>query len=148
VEVADLHDLGAKSAAYGHPLAAHPLGHHDEHAVALDGGDHGEGVAGVAGGGLDDGVAPPEEAFALGAFDHVLRDARLYRTRRVEVLALAVDALYIEQRRVPHRVEDAARDAGEPCHGLLLLFEELLVLLGGKQVPLADARSFRIQPSP
>src|SRR5829696_1925173 len=113
VEVADLHHLGAERAAYGETFSAHPLGHHDEHAVALDGGDHREGVAGVAGGGLDDGVAPPEEPFAFGAFDHVLRDARLDRSRRVEVLQLGPDPLDAHQRRVADAVEHAG---GGPPH--------------------------------
>jgi hypothetical protein len=48
VEVADLQDLGAEGAAYGDPLACHTFRHYDQHPVALHGGYHREGVAGVA----------------------------------------------------------------------------------------------------
>ncbi len=57
VEMSHLQDLGSEGAAYGDPLARHPLRHDDEHPVALDGGDHGQSVSGVARGGLDYGVA-------------------------------------------------------------------------------------------
>jgi hypothetical protein len=41
------------------------------------------------------------------AFDHVLGDAGLHGARRVQVLQLAVDALYLEQGRPADGVEDA-----------------------------------------
>jgi hypothetical protein len=107
VEVPDLHDIGPEGAAYGDPLAAHPLGHDDEHPVSLDGCYHRERVARVAARGLDDGVAVVEQALVLGAFDHVLRDTRLYGARRVQVLHLAVDAIYLDQGCPPDGVEDA-----------------------------------------
>ena len=48
MEVPNLQDIGPEGAAYGNPLARHPLGHDDEHPITLHGGDHREGVAGVA----------------------------------------------------------------------------------------------------
>src|SRR5918998_2309898 len=125
VEVADLQDLGAEGAAYGDPLARHPLRHHDEHAVALHGGDHGEGVAGVARRCLDYCVALGEEALPLGALYHVLGDARLYGAGGVEVLELAVDAFDLEHRRIAYGVEDALRDA--PVARSVCLHRDLLL---------------------
>src|SRR5215212_5817294 len=60
VEVADLHHLCPEGAADGDPLPAHPFGHHDEHPVTLDRGDHREGVARVARSCLDDRIAPSQ----------------------------------------------------------------------------------------
>src|SRR5215204_3074953 len=107
VEVSDLHYLGPESAADGDPLAAHPLGHHDEHPVAFDRGDHREGVARVARRGLDDGIATSQESLVLGAFDHVLRYACFDGPGRVQVLEFAVDALDLEHRSVSYIIEDA-----------------------------------------
>ena len=64
------------------PFRAHPIGHHDEHPVALHGGDHAHGVAGVAAGSPRRSCRLGQEApLALGPLDHVLGDARLDRAR-------------------------------------------------------------------
>ena len=60
-------------------------------AVAADSGDHGDGRAGVAGGGRDEGIAGFQATVALGAVDDVLRDAILDRSGGVEVLRLGED---------------------------------------------------------
>src|SRR5918997_7186716 len=130
MEVADLQDLRSEGAAYSYSFGAQALGHNHEHLVAFDGGDHREGVAGVAGCGLDDGVAFGEQTLPLGLLHHVPGDSRLDRARGVEVLELAVDALDLEHRRVPYGVEDAARESALARsglqHGLDLLFRRYI----------------------
>jgi hypothetical protein len=76
-----LHGLGA--------FHREVLRHDQHHAVALDGRGHGQGDAGVAGGGFDQGVAGLDLAALLGALDH--REGRpvLDRTGRVVAFQLA-----------------------------------------------------------
>ena len=109
MEVPDFEHLRPEGPAYGYALAAHPAGHDHEHPVAFYGGDHREGVARVAGGRFYYSVALFEESFILGAFDHVLGDARLHGTGGIQVLQLAVDAFEFQKRSIPDGVEDVVR---------------------------------------
>ena len=106
VEVADFEDLRSERPRDRHALRAHPVGHDDEHPVALHGGHHAHRIAGVAAARLDDRVARMEQPLAFGSLDHVLRDARLDRARRVEELELDPDAVDPDQRGMADRVED------------------------------------------
>src|SRR5690606_41200973 len=74
-----------------------------------------EGVAGVAAGGLDDGVAGLEQSFLLCPLDDVGGDPRLDRAGGVEELALGEDAvLELEHRGVVYGVEDGTGNLGVP----------------------------------
>ena len=63
-------DLGTVGLQEPDLLAAHLVGQHENAAVALDGGRHGQPDAGVAGGRLDDRAAWPQPALPLGLVDH------------------------------------------------------------------------------
>ncbi len=118
VEAPAKQHLGAIGARDRHALAGQAFRHHHQHAVALDRGDHRQGIAGVAAGGLDDGAAGLEQTLAFGARDHVFGDARLDRAGWIEEFELGVDTLDLEQRRVADRIEDAGGDACKACiHG-------------------------------
>ncbi len=78
VEVPDVQYLGAEGGAYGDPLARHALRHHDEHPVALDGGDSLRSCR--RGGG----------ALPFCTFDHVIRDARSISSGGVSPMASRV----------------------------------------------------------
>eukprot|EP01136_Pigoraptor_vietnamica_P031983 Opistho-1_new@93269 len=65
------------------------LRHDQHHAVALDGGGHGQGDAGVARGGFDQRVAGLDLTALLGALDHRERRAVFHRTGRVVAFELA-----------------------------------------------------------
>src|SRR5205085_10706979 len=67
------------------------VGHHEDAAVALDGGADREPDAGVAGGRLDDRAARLQLPFALGRLDHRQPDAVLDRAAGVQVLELCKD---------------------------------------------------------
>ena len=84
--------------------------HHEDAAVALERGRDRQAVAGVAGRGLDDGPAGPQEAGPLGRLDHRQADAVLHGAARVEHLQLGQ-----EQRPALDRSEVAgqARDPDE-----------------------------------
>ena len=70
-------------------LYAHGFGHHDDDAVAL-GSCHGsQADAGIARGGLDDHGAFLQQTLGLGVVDHLLGNAVLHGTGRVEVLQLS-----------------------------------------------------------
>src|SRR5215207_8677868 len=114
VEVPHLQHLGAQRPAYGDPLAAHPLGHHHQHPVALRGCHHREGVARVAASCFDYGVARFKETLHFGLLDHVLGDSSLDRARRVQVLQLGPNAVDLDQRRIPYRVEHAGNRSPHP----------------------------------
>ena len=95
-------------------LAAHLVGQNEDAAIALDGGDHGEAEAGVAGGGFDDGAARPQPAAPLGFGDHGQADAVLDAAGRVQRLDLGVhgrleplrDAPQPYQRRLADRLQN------------------------------------------
>ncbi len=99
-----LHGLGA--------LHRQVLRHDQHHPVALDRRGHGQGDAGVAGGGLDQRVAGLDLAALLGPADHRQRRSVLHRAGRIvafelaqdHIAALAVvlrtDALQRHQRRL------------------------------------------------
>ncbi|MDT4846202.1 hypothetical protein FQZ97_802170 [compost metagenome] len=131
--------LGAVGGHGGLAFGAHVVGHDQHHLVALDGGGHGQGDAGVAGGGLDQGVAGLDVAAQLGAGDHRQGRAILDRTGRVvafefdqeRVAGFAGQALQTDQRGVADAVGDGgvlqshgglrnpdaggAYDSGKPC---------------------------------
>jgi hypothetical protein len=60
------HDVGAEGAHGLAPLDGEVLGHDQHHAVAAHGRRHRQGDAGVAAGGLDQGVARLDVAALLG----------------------------------------------------------------------------------
>ena len=82
------------------------VGHHEDAAIALEGGRDGQAVAGVAARRLDDRAARLEQALALGRFDHRQPDAVLDRPARVEHLHLR------QQERLSI---DGAEVAGDPA---------------------------------
>ncbi len=70
------HDFRAEGAQQNAALGAHGLGHGEDKPVAFDGGDEGEGDAGIAAGGFNkDGFARGDFASPLGVFDHGIADA-------------------------------------------------------------------------
>jgi hypothetical protein len=99
------------------PLGAHVLGHDQHHAQPPHGRGHGQGDAGVAAGGLDQGVAALDLAPLLGLHDHVQGRAVLDRARGVVALELGEDAvaglpghaLELHQRCVADEVLQASR---------------------------------------
>ena len=105
-------DLGAVGLEQADLLGAHLVGQDEDAAVALDGGDHGQADAGVAGGRLNDGAARPQPAAALRLGDHGHADAVLHAAAGVEGLDLDVDA-----RLQPFR-ETAQPDQRRPADGL------------------------------
>jgi hypothetical protein len=85
------HQLGAVGLHGLAPLDGQVLGHDQHHAVAADGGGHGQGDAGVAAGGLDQGVAGPDLAPGLGLGDHGQGRPVLHRAGRIVALQLHQD---------------------------------------------------------
>lgn len=63
-------ELGAVDGHGGAPFYREVVGHDEDHVVAADGGYHGEGDAGVAAGGFDEGVAWADVAPGFGLLDH------------------------------------------------------------------------------
>ena len=63
--------------------------HDQDHAIALDGRRHGQRDAGIAGGGLDQGVAGTDLAARLGSGDHRDRRPILDRAGRIIAFELA-----------------------------------------------------------
>ena len=64
------------------------LRHDQDHPVAHDRRGHGQGDAGIAGGGLDQGITGLDVAALLGQTDHRQRRAILHRARRVVAFEL------------------------------------------------------------
>jgi hypothetical protein len=81
--------LGTKGFHGLHALDGQVLRHDEHHAVALDGGSHGQRNAGVARGGLDQRVARLDVATLLGPLNHGQGRAVFDRTRRVIAFQLA-----------------------------------------------------------
>ncbi|MNN03187.1 hypothetical protein D3C81_1158670 [compost metagenome] len=112
--LAHLDQLGAVGAHRRLALGAHVVRHDQDHPVALDRRGHGQGDAGVAGSGLDQGVAGLDVAAQLGMADHRQRRAILHRAGRVVafqldqkgVRGLARQALQAHQRGVADAVGD------------------------------------------
>ena len=108
------HDVGAVGAQQVDLLPRHLVGHHRDHAVALQPGGDRQAGAGVARGRLDDRAAGHQPAVALGGLDQRDRDAVLDRAARVERLELGdqaraqagADPRQPDERRVADRVED------------------------------------------
>ena len=73
-------------------LDAHRLRHDDDDAVSARGGDGCQTDTGVARGRLDDDRTRLQQAFFLGIVDHLLGDAVLDRSRRIEVFQLRQNA--------------------------------------------------------
>ena len=69
-------------------LDAHGLGHGEDDAVALGGGDGRKADAGIAGGGLNDDGAGLQQALCLRILDHRLGDAVLDTAGGVQVFKL------------------------------------------------------------
>src|SRR6266851_3886407 len=84
-------EVGAVGAHDLLALLAHPLGHDDRAAIALDGRDEGAGDPGVAGRALEHAHPRAEIAPRLGAVEHVQIDAVLEAARRAVPLELHVD---------------------------------------------------------
>mmetsp|Transcript_96025 Transcript_96025/g.273767 ORF Transcript_96025/g.273767 Transcript_96025/m.273767 type:complete len:486 (-) Transcript_96025:54-1511(-) len=119
-------------AEHAHELAAldaERLRHGDDALVAALGCKHGNGDAGVARGGLDNGVARLEETLRLGVLDDGEGEAVLDGRERVEVFALGVDratlrthaVVNLDDRRVANGLrnvlEDTAAGAALRDHG-------------------------------
>jgi hypothetical protein len=111
-------DLGAEGLEGDLLLAAHLLGHGDDHAVAADGGGHGEADAGVTAGGLDERVARLDASGFLGLEEHADADAILHGSARVHVLELgqelagqvAANAPEAHQGGLSDSIEDRVKD--------------------------------------
>ena len=108
------HDVGAVGAQQVDLLPRHLVGHHRDHAVALQPRRDREPGAGVARRRLDDRAAGLQPPVALGGLDQRDRDAVLDRAARVERLELGdqprahpgTDSRQPDERRVADRVED------------------------------------------
>ena len=120
-------DLGAERLEHHLLLAAHLLGHRDDHPVAADRGGHREADAGVAAGRLDQRVARLDAPRLLGLEQHAHADAVLHRAAGVHELELAEqlagqvapDAREPDHGRVPDRVEHRVVD-GLVTHSSIL----------------------------
>src|SRR5712691_8843912 len=107
-------EVGAVGAHDFLTLLAHPLGHDDRAAIALDGRDEGAGDPGVAGRALEHAHPRVEIAPRFGAVEHVQIDAVLEAARRAVPLELHVDrrcqagghAVERNERRAPDRLGD------------------------------------------
>ena len=109
------HHLGAVRAQQADLLRRHLVGHDEDHLVALDRRGHRKPVAGIAGGGLDDGASRAQQSTALRVLEHREPDAVLDAAARVELLELGQDQrpeplgdlAQPDQRGVADQVEDA-----------------------------------------
>ncbi len=115
------HDLGAEGRQQLAALQGGVLGHDAHQAVALAAREHGDGDAGVAGGGLQDGAALGEAALGLGGLDHLGRHAVLDRAGGVGAFELGPqpDVRGRGEARQAHqrRVAEGRGDVGEAGHG-------------------------------
>src|SRR6202158_5692473 len=115
------HELGAESRHRLPPFDTQMLGHHEHHAIAAHRCHHRERDAGIAAGGLDQGVARLDEAAALGAEHHRERRAVLYRAGRVVALqfgekdigGLPRNALQAHEGRVANEVIERGAHKGD-----------------------------------
>ena len=101
-------------------LGRHLVGDHEDAAVAPLGRHDGQAHAGVAGGGLDDGAAGPEQALVLGPGDHGQGGAVLDAAAGVEHLQLGRHRagqplghpVQPQEGRVADQVDQRTRDLG------------------------------------
>ncbi|MNE05037.1 hypothetical protein D3C80_975890 [compost metagenome] len=122
--LAHQHQLGAVGAHRRLALGAHVVRHDQDHAVTLDRRGHGQGDAGVAGGGLDQRIAGADVAAQFGVADHRQRRPILHRAGRIVALQLdqqgvggfARQALQAHQRGVADAVGNGGKLHG---HGTL-----------------------------
>ena len=107
-------DLRAQCLEHNLLLAAHLLGHRDDHAVAVHSSRHGQTDAGVAAGGLDQRVARLDAPTLLGLQQHALANAVLDGTAGREELALDEElaaSLFANGAEAHHRgVTDGVED--------------------------------------
>jgi hypothetical protein len=111
-------DLRAERFEHHLLLATHLLRHRDDHPVAADRGDERHADARVPARGLDQRVARPDAARALGVEHHLLPDPVLHGAAGVQEFALAeelaagllADCLEPDERRIADRVEDRITD--------------------------------------
>ena len=82
------HQFCAVGLHYLPALNAHCLRHYYDYPIAAGCSNGGQAYAGIAGGGLDDHGAFLQQALGLGVVDHLLGNAVLHGTGRVEVLQL------------------------------------------------------------
>ena len=109
-------DLGTEGAEEEGALLADVLGHDADDVVAAQLADEGETDAGVARGGLEDGVSGLELAALLGRLDHRLGDTVLDRAGGVLALELGVDVhvgagregAQLDEGGIADEVEDGA----------------------------------------
>ena len=119
-------ELDAEALEEATPLEAHVLRHREDELVALRRADHREADAGVAGRGLDEGVAGLDGALALRGLDHGERDPVLHGAGGVEHLELAEDlggtgvthAREAHEGGVTDEVEDGVGDGRLACRSL------------------------------
>jgi hypothetical protein len=107
-------DIGAVDGERARDFGIDVLGHDDARVIAHRTADHGEGDAGVAGGGFDDGVAGDDATVALGVLDHMADDAVLDGACRVPAFELGVEVYFWVRREVVNandwRVADGVDD--------------------------------------
>jgi hypothetical protein len=84
------------------------VGHHEDAAIALEGGSDRQAVAGVSAGRLDDRPAGFQETGSLSRLDHGEADAILDGAARIEHLHLG------EQERLAIRRAEVAGDPAKP----------------------------------
>ena len=117
-------DLGAVGPQQVAALDAERLGHGQDEPVAARRGRHGQGDAGVAAGGLDQGGAPrSDQTRLLGGLDHRQTDAILDAAAGIERLELAHDrrAAALGERPQAHerRAADQLGDVVCDLHAVL-----------------------------
>ena len=118
------HDLGAEEAHQPAALDGEAFSHGDDQRITLGGAHHGKADAGIARGGLDDGLAGLERAGLLGFLDDRDGEAVLHRTCRVERLEL-----HVEVYAVWREVVDA--DGGRVADGVENAVIDLAAARGG-----------------
>ena len=87
---------------------------------------HGEADTGIAGGGLDEGIAGLQQSQGLRLFDHVERGTVLHRTGRIEALHLDPEFRVRHSRRL---VETNDRGVADGLQDVLVLHGVSGVLL-------------------
>ncbi|MNS23716.1 hypothetical protein D3C72_555410 [compost metagenome] len=122
-------DLGAVGLQEADLVLAHLVRHHEDAAVALHRGGHGQPDARVAAGGLDDGGAGLDQPALLGLLQHVERGAVLDAAAGVQALGFeqhgAGDAFRDLVQLDERRVADAVQDGVEILHGQPLCWGSL-----------------------
>ena len=110
--------LGPEGAHQGTAFLAH-VRRHDEHGpITLHGRDHGQADAGVAGGGLDQGVPGLQRPAPLGVLDQVQRRSVLDRPAGVKALHLDPQ---LARQMVPEPIEAHHRRMADGLEDVLVL---------------------------